>query len=207
MNRALPALLAGLVALLPSPAAAADAALRWQLDPVHTQVWVEVSHQGYSRPLGRVPVSAGVLEFDPDALAAGRAEVVLDMAGLDFGDAGWNRAVRGRALLHAGRWPQARFSSESIRMLDARRGIVRGTLELRGIRRPLELEFTLNRIAVDPYRFRRTAGFSATGGLRRSDFGMRRFADVIGDEIRLRVEAEAVLRDDARNPEPEEPAP
>lgn len=128
------------------------------------------------------------------------------VSGIDVGDAAWNRAVRGRSLLHASRWPHARFTSTSIEMQEESRGLVHGTLELRGVRRPLQLESTLNRIATDPCRLRRTAGFSATGRLR-SAFGMRRYADVIGDQVRLRLEVEAVLRDDARMPSDQESSP
>ena len=40
--------------------------------------------------------------------------------------------------------------------------------------------------------FRRTAGFSATATLSRSDYGIDAWASMIGDNVEVRIEAEAV---------------
>ena len=54
----------------------------------------------------------------------------------------------------------------------------------------------LNRIGRYPLPpFRRTAGFSATATLKRSDFGMTSWRSLVGDEVLLRIEAELVRRD------------
>ena len=45
--------------------------------------------------------------------------------------------------------------------------------------------------------FRRTAGFSATATLSRADYGITAWQSVIGDEVALRIEAEAVRDNDA----------
>ena len=68
-----------------------------------------------------------------------------------------------------------------------------------GETRPITLEVTLNQIAPHPvpsYEGVETAGFSARGSLRRSDFGMDFLAPAIGDEIELILEIEALKQDD-----------
>jgi hypothetical protein len=40
--------------------------------------------------------------------------------------------------------------------------------------------------------FRRTAGFSATATISRSEFGIDAWPSVIGDQVELRIEAEAM---------------
>ena len=50
----------------------------------------------------------------------------------------------------------------------------------------------MNRVGNDPYLFKQKAGFSAKAELARSTFGMKRYADVVGENIELRFEIEGI---------------
>ena len=189
--------LALLASALPSLAAAAPA--HYTFDPVHTRVLFAVSHAGFSQALGTVSGSEGVLEFDPDDWSGARLEVVVPVARLDLGNDKWNQATLARNLLDGQRYPQARFVSTRIEPVDARNARVHGLLTLRGVTRPVPLEVRFNALRRHPLPpFRRTAGFSATATLSRADFGIDAWKSVIGDEVQLRIEAEA-LRASAGN--------
>lgn len=177
----------------------------WRIDPVHTQILFSIDHQGFNQSLGLFKASAGSLSFDPDDWSAAHLDVRVDTASVLLGDAKWEEAVRSWRFLDAGRWPQARYRSHSVEQLGTDRGIVRGHLELHGQRRPLDIAFRLNKLASDPYTFKRTAGFSATATLRRSDYGMDKVLSAVGDEVQLRLEA-AFVRDRGDTSEPPEPA-
>jgi len=196
----LPRCLALLLAcLLPLSASAAD---RYRLDPVHTRVLFAVEHAGFSQALGTVSGSEGVLEFDPDDWRAAHLEVVVPIARLDLGDDKWNQATLARNLLDGQRHPQAHFVSTRVEPVDARSARVHGLLTLRGVSREVVLDVRLNALKRHPLPpFRRTAGFSATATLQRSDFGIAAWPSVIGDRVELRIEAEAVRDDNARAPD------
>jgi polyisoprenoid-binding protein YceI len=196
----LPRFLALLFAcLLPLSASAAD---RYRLDPVHTRVLFAVGHAGFSQALGTVSGSEGVLEFDPDDWRSARLDVVIPIARLDLGDDKWNQATLARSLLDGQRHPQARFVSTGVEPLEAGHARVHGLLTLRGVSREVVLDVRLNALRRHPLPpFRRTAGFSATATLQRSDFGITAWQSVIGDRVELRIEAEAVRDDNARAPE------
>ena len=67
-----------------------------------------------------------------------------------------------------------------------------GDLTLRGVTREVVLDAMLNAAKRHPMPpFRRTVGFSATTTLSRADFGITAWKSVIGDEVELRIEAEA----------------
>lgn len=166
---------------------------RYALDPVHTRVLVSVSHAGFSRAMGTVSGSTGELRFDPVDWSTAALDVKVPLGKLDFGDAKWNRAVLARNLLDAAAHPVARFVSSKVTPRDATHACVCGTLTLRGVSRPLCLNVALNQLRRHPLPpFRRTAGFSATATLERSAFGITAWKNVIGDEVKLRIEAEAV---------------
>lgn len=195
-----------LTALATPPATAAPA--RFELDPVHTRVVFAVSHAGFSQALGAVSGSTGTLEFDPQDWSGARLDVSVPLLRLDLGDAGWNRAALARNLLDAERWPEARFVSTRVEAIDAGRFIVHGQLTLRGVTREIPLDVRFNALKRHPLPpFRRTAGFSATATLSRSAFGIDAWPSVIGDQVELRIEAEALRgtrsADDAREDAPE----
>ncbi|HXS03595.1 MAG TPA: polyisoprenoid-binding protein, partial [Rhodanobacter sp.] len=37
----------------------------WRYDTVHSQILFSISHNGYSRPFGRLHIAKGWLRFDP----------------------------------------------------------------------------------------------------------------------------------------------
>lgn len=185
---------AGLCCLLVMSAqAAAKDAPTWALDPVHTRVMFAVSHAGFSQAMGTISGSRGSLQFDPDDWGRTRLDATVPLQRLDLGDEAWNEATLARRLLDAQSHPYARFSSDSAVATRPGQALVCGDLSLHGITRPLCMTVTVNAIKRHPMPpFRRTAGFSATAVLSRSDYGIDAWSSIIGDEVTIRIEAEAV---------------
>ena len=164
----------------------------YALDPVHTRIVLAIDHAGFSKALGTVSGSTGTLQFDPADWSSAQVEVEIPLARLDFGDDAWNRAALARNLLDAEEHPVARFVSTRVEPVDAARAVVHGTLTLRGVSRDVALDVTLNAAKRHPLPpFRQTVGFSASTTLSRADFGITAWKSVIGDQVELRIEAEA----------------
>ena len=164
----------------------------YRIDPVHTRVLFAISHAGFSHALGTVSGSSGTLVFDPDDWSSAKVSVSVPMTRIDLGDAGWNRAAGGHGLLDVNTYPVATFVSSRIEPKDATHAAVCGTLTLHGVGQDLCLQVTFNqlkRVSLPP--FHRIAGFSATATLSRKAFGVDAWPTVIGDEVDLRIEAEA----------------
>ena len=171
--------------------------VRYAIDPVHTRVLFEIDHAGFSKAIGTVSGSEGSLHFDADDWSTAKLEVTVPMQRLDMGDSGWTASVFAPRFLDVKRYPQARFVSTRVERREGNRGTLCGELTLHGTTRPLCMELVLNKIARYPLPpFRRTAGFSARTSIKRSDFGMKSWRSLVGDEVELRIEAELVRRDD-----------
>jgi polyisoprenoid-binding protein YceI len=168
----------------------------YRFDTVHTQITVCVDHLGFSKPCGRLHVKSGFIHFDENDWPHSQVEAVIDTASLDLGDAAWNAKVRSWEFLETGKYPTAHFVSTSVEKTGDHRGIVHGTLSLRGVSHSLDLNVIFNRAGVDAYSLHYIAGFSATATLKRSDFGMNKYLPDIGDEVTIRIETEG-LRDRA----------
>ena len=183
----------GLSATVAATGAHAAGADNYALDPVHTRVVFLVEHAGFSRAMGAIPGSSGTLRFDRDDWRSAQLDVTVPLARLDLGDAKWNAAVLASRLLDAEKHPEARFVSHQVEGVDADHAKVCGELTLRGVTAPLCMDVTFNALQRHPLPpFRRTAGFSATATLSRKAFGIEAWPTVIGDEVKLLIEAEAI---------------
>ena len=182
-----------------TPGALAREVDTWRFDPVHTQVVLFADHLGLSHGVGRMKVRGGLLHFDAADWSRARVDVVVDVGSLDMGDAKWTETVLSAQFLDAPRWPEARYTSISVEKTGPDRGVVHGTLELRGVRQPVALDITFNRVARDPYAFKTKAGFTARATLDRFAFGMDRYRDVVAGDVELRIEVEAIRDPHADN--------
>jgi polyisoprenoid-binding protein YceI len=193
-----------LAALLPLASAHAASAT-YRYDTVHSQVLFSISHDGYSRPFGRLHVARGWLRFDPQDWAGSATELDIDLAGVDMGDAAWNAAVCKPALLDCAAQRYAHFTSTRVERKDGRHGILHGRLSLHGVSLPLDIPFTFNREATTLYGLHDVAGFSATASLDRKAFGITAFSNSIGQQVSVWLELEAIRDDHAAPPDKESP--
>lgn len=183
---------AAAIALLCASASAFAQSAQYTLDPVHTRVMFSLSHDGYSQAIGTVSGSTGTLVFDPDDWSRARLQATIPIDRIDLGDEKWNHAARADNLLDAEAHPTASFVSTRVDAIDPTHAVVHGKLTLRGVEQPIALQVTLNQVKRYPLPpFRRTAGFSATTTLSRKAFGIDAWSRLIGDQVTLRIEAEA----------------
>lgn len=165
---------------------------RYAFDPVHTRVAFQVSHAGFSHPVGTFSRIEGELTFDEGDWSTARLKVRIPISTLELGDADWREKILDRTFFDAKNFPEAVFESTKVESTGANSATVTGNLTMHGVTRSVTLGVTMNALRRHPLTFKRTAGFSATGSLRRSDFGMTSWKNLVGDEVRLVIEAEAV---------------
>lgn len=197
MTFRLPTLLC-LAALLAAPSAGADT---YRFDPVHSRIVFRIDHAGLSQAMGAFSGATGQLVFDEDDWAGARVDVRVPLASLEIGDAEWRTRVLSRTFLDGGAHPDAHFVSTTVEPAGDGRARVTGDLTLRGTTVPVVLDVRLNAVKRHPVTLRRSAGFSATATLRRADFGITAWPNVIGAEATLMIEVEA-MRDAADAPSP-----
>ena len=168
----------------------------FRFDPVHSQVFFSISHQGYSQSTGRFAIKDGFFAFDNDDWSKSKVDATIDIASLDLGNAGWSDKVKS-AYLDAGIYPTAHFVSKSVQKTGDKTGVVHGELTMLGRKQPVDLQITFNRAARDGYTMRYIAGFSADAKFKRSSFGSTRSAESIGDEVTVHIEVEGIRDGDA----------
>jgi len=194
-----------LAVILLSLGSAHAAGASYRYDAVHSQIVFSVSHDGYSRPFGRLHIAKGWLRFDPGDWSTAATELDIDLDSLDMGDADWNKAVCKPNLLDCAHDRYAHFVSTRIERKDGQHGVLHGQLSMRGTSQSVSIPFTFNRAGRTIYGLHDVAGFSATTMLDRDAFGITAYSGSIGYQVSVWLELEAIRDDHAVIPSKDQP--
>ncbi len=179
-------------ALLLTTGLAFAAPQSFKLDVPHTQVYFTVNHLGFSNSTGLLSIKEGTLSFDDADWSKSKLDVTLNVGSLQMGDKTWNEHLSDKQFFNVAQFPTMRFVSSKVEKTGDNTGKVTGNLTLLGVSKPVSFQITKNKIDVHPMmKDKLYAGFSATGSLKRSDFGMNAYSGAIGDAVSFRIEAEA----------------
>jgi polyisoprenoid-binding protein YceI len=167
------------------------APMTYQIDVPHTQTFFTVNHMGFSNSTGSVRVKEGTLVFDDADWSKSKLDVTLDISTLQFNDQTWNEHMADAKFFNTSKFPTAKFVSTKVEKLEGNKGRVTGNLTMLGITKPVVLDIVKNKVDKNPMSNKPYAGFSATGALKRSDWGMSAYVPNVGDLATLRIELEA----------------
>lgn len=180
-----------------APAGAESAS--YTFDTAHTQVMFAVDHLGFSKSHGRFRTFGGGFSFDEEAVEASSIDVTIDTASVDMGDKAWEDHLKNADFFNVAQHPKMKFKSTAVEKTGENAGRVTGDLTLLGVTKPVTLDVTFNKAGIHPYSKKYIAGFSATGKLNRSDWGMGYGLPAVGDEITLNIQVEGI-REEAKTP-------
>ena len=169
-------------ALIPTLALAQDLppppAGTYHIDRGHTRILFSVSHLGLSDYTALFTEYDATLTFNPDDPAAMTLSVTIDPASVEthYPDPAldFNATVAGPEFLDAAQFDAITFTSTGVTVTEGDMVDVTGDLTLHGVTKPVTLQVTYNggygANEFDPGGAR--IGFSATGQILRSAFGM-----------------------------------
>ncbi|WP_372395371.1 YceI family protein [Azospirillum sp. HJ39] len=180
------------IAAAGSAAPAFAAPVNYKIDPAHTAVSFIVNHIGFSNVIGRFNTMAGDVSFDKDAVEKSAVAITIDAASIDTNHAKRDEHLRSPDFFNTKEFPKLTFKSTKIEKTGDKTGKLHGDLTMLGVTKPVVLDVTFNKDGVSPASKLETAGFSARGTLKRTDFGMKYGAPAVGDDIQLLIEVEAV---------------
>lgn len=155
----------------------------------HAYVAFQYSHQGYSKPIIRWGTTDATVTFDADNPENSTLTVNLPVADIDTGVPAWDDHIKAADFFDAENHPTVTFVSTDIEQLRDGYGTLTGDLTIKGVTKPFTLTGTVNKIGkhfrsgVDMF------GVSAKGQLKRSDFGVDKYAPM-ADDIEIMVEVE-----------------
>ena len=198
-----PALLAAALVLGATPAAAQTMPLpaqvsapsgRYALDPNHASVTWRVRHMGLARYTARFAKLASTVDYDAADPTKSKLDVTIDTASVrtdfpmpekeDFD------AKIANGFLGAKANPQIRFVSTAITRTGPTSGIITGDLTLNGVTKPATLNARWYGAILHPMTKAPAFGITASGTIKRSDYGVTGGIPLVADAVDLEIEAE-----------------
>lgn len=182
--------------------AVADAGVRpgfvtWNIDAAHSHVEFAIRHLMIATVKGRFTEVKGVVKSDDSDPATGEVDIVIDVASIDTREPQRDAHLRSADFFDAEKFPTITFKSRGVRQVKGSRFKLVGDLTIKGVTREVVLDVNSEGRAKDPWGGER-AGFTATGSIARSDFGLtwnqalEAGGVLVGDDVKISIDAELV---------------
>ncbi|WP_010508495.1 YceI family protein [Komagataeibacter europaeus] len=160
---------------------------RYRVEPEHTEIVFSLLHLGFTPYSGMFSGVSGTLQLDPAHPAASRLDVSVPVSSIHTPSDRLTGELKDPDWFDAARYPNATFTSISVVPGGADNATITGNLTLHGVTRPVVLHARYIGAGVNPLDKVYTVGFSATAGIRRSDFGIRTYLPMVGDDVTLTI--------------------
>ena len=180
-------LAAAAISVLPLTAPAAP----YVLDKSHAHITFTVGHLGFSSVHGQFRKFDAEIDFDPGNVEATRVTFTIDADSVDtFWDAR-DKHVRSKDFLDVKNHPQITFASTDVVPTGSDTADITGNLTIRGTTLPVTFNAKLNKLGPSPFNPNQTiAGFTVTGDIDRTKFGVSYAAPAVSAIIPIRIELE-----------------
>ena len=164
---------------------------KYELEENHAYLGFSYSHLGLSKPQLQFADFDAELTLDGNDMAASRVSITIDAASVVTAAPELDEILKGADFLDVANHPEIGFVSTSYRENSGEFGGAQaGNLTVAGVTRPVELDVTINQAEMNPLNRREMIGFTASGTLSRSDFGMTGFEQMAADELELNIQVE-----------------
>ena len=168
---------------------AATEAGAYSVEPYHTRVLFSVSHLGFTTWYGEFSNVSGSLNLDPKAPAKSTLEIHIPVASLSTSNATVDGELKGDKWFDAAQFPEIIFKADKVVSTGKDSAKVTGSLTFHGVTKPVTLAVKFNGAGINVLDKKYTAGFEVSGKIKRSDFGVKTYLPLIGDDVDLIVSA------------------
>lgn len=164
----------------------------YEIEKPHTQILFSVSHLGFSNSYGKFLDHQGTIEFNRSEPEKSKVEITIQTASIEMNDQKWNDHMKNADFFNVEKFPTMTFKSTKIEKTGDNTAKITGDLTILETTKPVTLDVVFNKAGKHPFGEKYVAGFSATAALKRSDFGMTYSLPMVGDDVNLILEVEAI---------------
>jgi polyisoprenoid-binding protein YceI len=164
----------------------------YAVDAAHAAAVFRVSHIGLSWTYGRFKDLSGTFAVDPRNPAGTQFNLSTRVESLDTDNAKRDEHLKSPDFFAAKQFPTIGFRSTSVKPVEGGYEVA-GELTLHGVTKPVTVVFKGGRTAEFPRGVQRT-GYFGEFTIKRSDFGMNKMLEAIGDDINVQLSFEGTKK-------------
>jgi polyisoprenoid-binding protein YceI len=143
----------------------------YTIDPAHTRIGFVARHAMVTKVRGSFTEFEGSVHLDEQHPARSSAHLVIKVHSIDTGNADRDHHLRGNDFFAMDQFPAITFTSTKAEKVEAEEFKLTGDLTVKGVTKPVTIDFTYQGTARDPYGNLR-AGFEGKSTINRRDFGV-----------------------------------
>ncbi|MEL6584125.1 MAG: YceI family protein [Pseudomonadota bacterium] len=163
----------------------------WELDKSHTAIMFEVSHLGFSNTVGFFEEYDADITFDAGNLTATEVSFTIQADSINTLFAARDNHVRGADFLDVANFPEITFVSTGVEQTSDTTAMLMGDLTIKGVTQPVSFDVVVNNIGPNPFNPNAAiAGFTITGEIDRTDFGVNFAAPAVGAVMPITINTE-----------------
>jgi polyisoprenoid-binding protein YceI len=169
---------------------------KWVLDPAHSSVDFSVRHMMIANVKGTFQNFTAEIEADPADLTTANIEFTVETASVDTRNKDRDGHLVSADFFDVENHPKMTFKATKIEKTDEGEYNITGDLTLRGVTKQETFAVSFEGQGKDPWGNEK-AGFSATGTLNRSDYGLVWNAALetggvlVGDKVKINLQIQA----------------
>ncbi|MFO0593936.1 MAG: YceI family protein [Myxococcaceae bacterium] len=186
-------------------------ASNWKIDAAHTSATFAVKHMMVSTVKGTLGTVSGTIALDDKDASKSKLSVSIDPKTLETGVTDRNNHLKSPDFFDVEKFPAVTFTSKSVKIDGAKATIV-GDLKIKDATKEVTLTGELTPEVANLFTKVPTRGFSGTASINRKDFGltwnkaMEAGGVLVGDEVKIMIEAEMTKDEPAAAPAKAPPA-
>lgn len=169
----------------------------YAIDPTHSRIGFVARHAMVTKVRGSFNQFEGEGYFDADDPANSRLQLTIDAASIDTRNADRDGHLRGNDFFDMEQYPTITFVSTSVEAVGDSTYRVSGDLTLKGVSKPISIDFEFAGAAVDPFGNQRI-GLEGAVTVNRKDWGLTWNAPLaaggvlVSEKVTLEFEVSAI---------------
>ncbi len=182
---------------LAAPAFSADT---YKIDAVHSEVSFKIRHL-VAKSSGRFTKFSGSVQLDEKNISKSSVQVNIESASVNTDNEGRDKHLRSADFFDIEKFPTITFKSTDVKEVSKGKLLVTGDFTLHGVTKRISFPITNIGAQVSPMDKKAHAGFiDGTLTINRNDFGIKTFPGVLGDDVEISLNVEAIKEEAAPDP-------
>ena len=161
----------------------------YKSENTHAYVAFSYWHQGYSKPILLWDKFDATVNLNAENPESSTVSVTIDAASIDGGSDIWNEHLTSDSWFDAANHPVITFKSTNVNQSILGNGTLTGDLTIKGVTNTVTFDVKLNKVGEHFRSKKPMFGISATGSLKRADFGLDKYLNT-GADVDLMLEIE-----------------
>ena len=164
----------------------------WTIDKNHSEVNFSIRHAAVSTVRGSISGIVGSVTWDEKDLSKASVTATIDATTVSTNNEARDKHLKSPDFFNVEKFPTMTFKSTSVVRADGKLKVI-GDLTLAGVTKSVTLDVDGPTAPVKGMQGGLVTGFSATGTIKRSDFGFgSKFSEpILGDEVKFTIDVEA----------------